>query len=90
MKNFVVMSMQKYSKEHINIIKQHNENRKNFGKDIQYLLDKKLDENVNFTFKTLEEMEEKRLNYLKKNNKSNNFISNKVVSNKSISYICHR
>lgn len=69
MKNFVVMSMQKYSKEHINIIKQHNENRKNFGKDIQYLLDKKLDENVNFTFKTLEEMEEKRLNYLKKNNR---------------------
>ena len=53
----------------INIIKQHNENRKNFGKDIQYLLDKKLDENVNFTFKTLEEMEEKRLNYLKKNNR---------------------
>ena len=69
MKNFVVMSMQKYSKEHINIIKQHNENRKNFGKDIQYLLEKKLDENVNFTFKTLEEMEEKRLNYLKKNNR---------------------
>ena len=69
MKNFVMMSMQTRTKEAMSIILEHNQNRTNYGKDIDYLLDTKLDDNVHYTFKNLDELEAKRLAYLEANNR---------------------
>ncbi len=69
MKNFVSMSMDTYSKDRMNKINEHNKNRMNNDKKISYLLDKKLDDNVHYTLRKIEDLEAKRLSYLSKNNK---------------------
>ena len=69
MKNFVSMSMDTYSKDRMNKINEHNKNRTNNDKKISYLLDTKLDNNVHYTLRKIEDLEAKRLSYLAKNNK---------------------
>ena len=61
MKNFVSMNMDTYSKDRINKINEHNKNRINNGKKISYLLDKKLDNNVHYTFGKIEDLEAKTI-----------------------------
>ena len=69
MKNFVSMSMDTYSKDRMSKINEHNKNRMNNDKKISYLLDKKLDDNVHYTLRKIEDLEARRLSYLAKNNK---------------------
>lgn len=69
MKSFVMVNIEKYSKDDISKIKEHNVQRENFGKKINYLLKDKLDENVNIDYQSLDELEDKRLKYLKENNR---------------------
>jgi len=69
MKNFVMVNVEKYSKDKIDIIKEHNVQRENFGKKINYLLKDKLDENVVVDYKSLDELEAKRIEYLKENDR---------------------
>ena len=60
MKNFVSMNMDTYSKDRMNKINEHNKNRMNNDKKINYLLDKKLDDNVHYTFRKIEDLEAKK------------------------------
>ena len=69
MKNFISMNMDTYSKDRMNKINEHNKNRTNNDKKISYLLDTKLDDNVHYTLRKIEDLEAKRLSYLAKNNK---------------------
>lgn len=69
MKNFISMNMDTYSKDRMNKINEHNKNRTNNDKKISYLLDTKLDDNVHYTLRKIEDLEARRLSYLAKNNK---------------------
>lgn len=69
MKNFISMNMDTYAKDRMNKINEHNKNRTNNDKKISYLLDTKLDDNVHYTLRKIEDLEAKRLSYLAKNNK---------------------
>ena len=75
MKNFISMNMDTYSKDRMNKINEHNKNRTNNDKKISYLLDTKLDNNVHYTLRKIEDLEARRLSYLakiiKKINKKN-------------------
>ena len=72
MKNFISVNLVTYSKEHLSIILKHNIERKNFDNNIPYLLEKgqEIDKNVNLSYSTFEELENKRQNYLKSKNKN--------------------
>ena len=63
------MNMDTYSKDRMNKINEHNKNRTNNDKKISYLLDTKLDNNVHYTLRKIEDLEARRLSYLAKNNK---------------------
>ncbi len=66
MKNFVIVNYKKWGKEKLQIINEHNEKRKNFDKEISYLLPKNkvLGENISLKFNNFEELEKKRIQYL--------------------------
>ncbi len=72
MKNFVSVNLVTYNKNHLEIIYKHNIERKNFNSAIPYLLNEtqQLDKNVNLSYFTFEELENKRQNYLKSKNKN--------------------
>jgi hypothetical protein len=72
MKNFVSVNLVTYNKSHLEIIYKHNIERKNFNSAIPYLLNEtqQLDKNVNLSYFTFEELENKRQNYLKSKNKN--------------------
>ena len=72
MKNFVSVNLVTYNKSHLEIIYKHNIERKNFNSAIPYLLNEtqQLDKNVNLSYSTFEELENKRQNYLKSKNKN--------------------
>ena len=72
MKNFVSVNLVTYNKNHLEIIYKHNIERKNFNSAIPYLLNEtqQLDKNVNLSYSTFEELENKRQNYLKSKNKN--------------------
>ena len=65
MKNFVSVTLVSYNKSHLEIIYNHNIERKNFDNEIPHLLEKgqELDKNVNLTFSNFEELENKRQNF---------------------------
>lgn len=71
MKNNVCVNLKSYSKSEYYERKNHNLNRKNYNKDISYLLprDKVLEKNEHFSFNDFEELEEKRLKVLKESNR---------------------
>lgn len=71
MKNNVCVNLKSYSKNEYYERKNHNLNRKNYNKDISYLLplDKVLGKNEHFSFNDFEKLEEKRLKVLKESNK---------------------
>lgn len=72
MKNFVSVNLVTYNKSHLEIIYKHNIERKNFDSAISYLLNEtqQLDKNVNLSYFTFEQLENKRQNYLKSKNKN--------------------
>lgn len=65
MKNFVSVNLVTYNKSHLEIIYKHNIERKNFNSAIPYLLNEtqQLDKNVNLSYSTFEELENKRQNF---------------------------
>ncbi|WP_151944072.1 hypothetical protein [Aliarcobacter butzleri] len=71
MKNNVCVNLKSYSKSEYYERKNHNLNRKNYNKDISYLLprDKVLEKNEHFSFNDFEKLEEKRLKVLKESNR---------------------
>ncbi|NUW25336.1 hypothetical protein HUX57_01425 [Arcobacter butzleri] len=71
MKNNVCVNLKSYSKSEYYERKNHNLNRKNYNKNISYLLprDKILEKNEHFSFNDFEELEEKRLKILKESNR---------------------
>ncbi len=88
MKNFVSVNLTTYSKEHLEIILKHNIERKNFDKPIQYIAKKgeELDKNVNLTFSNFEDIEAKRLDYLKNKSKNDYMKKHLVEFVVSLSY----
>ncbi|MFW2606851.1 hypothetical protein [Aliarcobacter butzleri] len=88
MKNFVSVNIATYSKEHLEIILKHNIDRKNFDKRISYLAKEgeELDSNVNLKFANFEDIEVKRLNYLKSKNKDDYIKKHLVEFVVSLSY----
>ncbi|MCG3694910.1 hypothetical protein [Aliarcobacter butzleri] len=71
MKNNVCVNLKSYSKEEYYERKNHNLNRKNYNKDISYLLprDKILEKNEHFSFNDFDKLEEKRLKVLEESNR---------------------
>lgn len=71
MKNNVCVNLKSYSKSEYYERKNHNLNRKNYNKDISYLLprDKVLEKNEHFSFNDFDKLEEKRLKVLEGSNR---------------------
>lgn len=71
MKNNVCVNLKSYSKSEYYERKNHNLNRKNYNKDISYLLprDKVLEKNEHFSFNDFDKLEEKRLKVLEESNR---------------------
>ncbi|MFY4758204.1 hypothetical protein ACOTVZ_10205 [Aliarcobacter butzleri] len=71
MKNNVCVNLKSYSKQEYFERKNHNLNRKNYNKDISYLLprDKVLEKNEHFSFNDFDKLEEKRLKVLEESNR---------------------
>lgn len=71
MKNNICVNLKSYSKSEYYERKNHNLNRKNYNKDISYLLprDRVLGKNEHFSFNDFEGLEEKRLKVLKESNR---------------------
>ncbi|MGJ0297809.1 hypothetical protein NG744_02515 [Aliarcobacter cryaerophilus] len=88
MKNFVSVNLVTYNKSHLEIIYKHNIERKNFNSAIPYLLNEtqQLDKNVNLSYFTFEELENKRQNYLKSKNKNDYMQKHLVEFVVSLSY----
>ena len=88
MKNFVSVNLVTYNKSHLEIIYKHNIERKNFNSAIPYLLNEtqQLDKNVNLSYSTFEELENKRQNYLKSKNKNDYMQKHLVEFVVSLSY----
>lgn len=88
MKNFVSVNLVTYNKNHLEIIYKHNIERKNFNSAIPYLLNEtqQLDKNVNLSYSTFEELENKRQNYLKSKNKNDYMQKHLVEFVVSLSY----
>lgn len=88
MKNFVSVNLVTYNKEHINIIINHNVNRKNFDNKIPYLLDDNnvLDKNIHLTYSNFDELETKRKNYLISKNRNDYMQKHLVEFVVSLSY----
>lgn len=71
MKNNVCVNLKSYSKQEYFERKNHNLNRKNYNKDISYLLPKNriLEKNEHFSFNDFDKLEEKRLKVLEESNR---------------------